>query len=401
MYTCNLCGKDTVESLIDFGYHPIAHHFLEDPNQLEYKHNVNLGFCKKCGLSQLINPISPDKFYTDYNWLSSWKWNPHVPYLLHEISEHINLSLDSFVLEIGSNDGSFLKILKEKGYKNQLGLEPALDAVCAAEKLGVETINSYFTPNEAKKIVQNRGKSDLFICRQVIEHVANLSEFSEAMRIVLKPGSYVIIEVPDFGFNQVAPDYSAIWEEHVNHFTKNTLINFLNKIGIEVEKIKTELFSGQIIIAIGRYSGMPNINSCLSIEDEVKNADSYKNKWPKFKSKFHEYLNELKANGQKVAIYGAGCRANCLINYSEISQYIDLVVDDQKEKQDKFLPGSKLPIQNSEKLIEEAINVCLLAVNAENESKVIANNNDFSKKGGNFVSLHPPSSILPEFWNNL
>ena len=401
MSACNMCEYKAVESLIDFGNNPIAHHFLEDPKQIEYTHTVNLGFCKNCGLIQLINPIPPERFYTEYNWLSSWKWNPHVPYLLQEIDGFTDINKNSFVLEIGSNDGSFLKALKENGFKNQLGLEPALDAVNEAERLGIETIRSYFTPAEANKLVKKRGKCDLFISRQVIEHVANLSEFAEAMKIVLKPGAYVIIEVPDFGFNQEAPDYSAIWEEHVNHFTKNTLKYFLNHIGVKVEKINTAMFSGQIIIAIGKYAGGPIINSRLPIEEEKNRSIFYKNKWPVFKSKLNEYLKILKKSGNKIALYGAGCRATCLINYSGISKYIDLVVDDQKEKQGKFLPGSRLPILSSSKLMMNDINLCLLAVNAENESMVISKHSDFIKKGGNFVSLHPPSHILPKFWNEL
>ena len=79
--SCNLCGSKELLALLDFGKQPIAHHFLDDPAQEEYVHSVKLYFCEDCGLIQLDDPISPEKLYSEYHVLSSWKWNPHIPLL--------------------------------------------------------------------------------------------------------------------------------------------------------------------------------------------------------------------------------------------------------------------------------------------------------------------------------
>ena len=192
-HSCDLCADPRVTPLIEFGAHPIAHHFLTDPAQAEYTHPVTLGFCESCGLTQLIDPAPPEKFYTDYNWLSSWKWNPHVPGLVAEIERLPGLTKASPIFEVGSNDGTFLAALRERGFTKQLGLEPALDAVTAARKRGVETVHAYFTPAEARKLAASFGQCDLFITRQVLEHVKNLREYAEAMRMMLRPGAHVEI----------------------------------------------------------------------------------------------------------------------------------------------------------------------------------------------------------------
>jgi SAM-dependent methyltransferase len=228
---CRLCGRPAVETLIEFGSHPIAHQFLETPDQEEYTHPVTLGFCGECGLTQLIDPIPPERLYTQYHWLSSWKWNPHVPRLLETIEHLPGISPDSPVLEVGSNDGTFLAELRDRGFSNLLGLEPARDAQAAATARGIETIAAYFTPEQAEEIAASFGRCDVFLARQVLEHIEDLRDFGDAMRRVLNPGAHVIVEVPDFGFNQEAPDYSAIWEEHVNHFTERTLARFLSEDG--------------------------------------------------------------------------------------------------------------------------------------------------------------------------
>ncbi len=396
-HICHLCDRSGVEPLIEFGDHPIAHHFLTDAAQAEYTHPVTLGFCDRCGLTQLIDPISPEKFYTDYHCLSSWKWNPHVPRLLQMIGQLSGLRKDLAVLEVGSNDGGFLSELVGQGFSRILGIEPAQDAVAAAKQRGVPTRNAYFTPKVAHEISSSFGQCDLFISRQVLEHVTNLSDFAEAMRVVLRPGAHVLVEVPNFGFNQEAPDYSAIWEEHVNHFTLATLTRFLADTGVEVLHNETAVFSGDILIVLGRYTGS-RVNTPATPTEGRAKVFAYRDRWPGFRAAFHEYLAAERAAGRKIAVYGAGCRSCCLINYAGLRPHLAFALDDQPEKQGKFMPGSRLPVMPSDALVNEGIGLCLLAVNAENEEKVINRHPAFVARRGQFVSMHPPSPRLPAFW---
>jgi SAM-dependent methyltransferase len=389
-----------VEILVNFGEHPIAHHFLTNPSDSEYVHPVILGYCVACGLTQLVDPIPPEKFYTDYNWLSSWKWNPHVPRLVQLVSELSGLRKESRILEVGSNDGSFLEVLRKEGYQKLLGVEPAQDAVEAARKRGVETVRAYFNEQTGRQLVTSFDQCDLFIARQVLEHVTDLQGFRCAMQFVLREGGYALIEVPNFGFSQAASDYSAIWEEHVNHFTLETLHRFFDSAGIEMLHSETATFSGEILIVLGKYSGKPSVATESAPTAELRSrAFAYRDRWPGFCGMLIQFLQEQRKAGRKVAIYGAGCRACCLINYTSIAPHVEFVVDDQAEKQGKYMPGSRLPILPSDALRERSINLCLLAVNAENEEKVIGKHKAYLERGGQFASVHPPSHRLPPFWS--
>jgi SAM-dependent methyltransferase len=399
---CRLCGQAAVERLIEFGSHPIAHQFLESPEQREYTHPLTLGFCGTCGLVQLVDPIPPERLYTQYNWLSSWKWNPHVPRLLEAIEQLPGVSHESPVFEVGSNDGTFLAELRSRGFSKLLGLEPARDAQAAAAARGIETIPAYFTPKVADEITASFGRCDVFLARQVLEHVSELGEFADAMRRVLNPGAHVLVEVPDFGFNQEAPDYSAIWEEHVNHFTERTLERFLNDAGVAVQHCETALFSGQVLIAIGRYIGEAKHEVApAELEALRQGAYAYRDRWPRFRAAINDYLETQRSAGKRVAVYGAGCRSNTLINLCELATHLECVLDDQVEKQGKFMPGSRLRVLPGDSLAEDGIDLCLLAVNAENEETVIARRAEFIAGGGEFASIHPPSPRLPEFWRSV
>lgn len=401
MDSCHLCGKCDLLPLIDFGKHPIAHRLLSDLSKEEYIHPVDLRLCENCGLIQLVNPISPEMLYTEYNSLSSWKPQPHMPRLVRLMDELPGLEQTSRIVEIGSNDGSFLEVLQERGYRKVLGVEPARDAQEAARRKGVETVGAYFSWEVAQDLVSTYGKCDLLVARQVLEHITELEAFRAALRTLLRPGGYVLIEVPNFDFSLDALDYSAIWEEHVNHFTFHTLNRFLADAGIRVVHSETANFSGEALIVLGEYApANPSMLAWGYLEELRAKALTYRDCWPAFREGIVKYLREHTRRGGKVAIYGAGCRACSLINFTGLGPYIEFILDDQPEKQGKYMPGSHLPILPGEKLEERFVDLCLLAVNAENEEKVIAKHRDYELMGGRFASLHPPSNRLLPVWSH-
>lgn len=398
--SCRLCGKQNLTMLLDLGKHPIAHHFLDSPLLEEYVHPVTLYFCQACGLVQLIDPVPPHLLYTNYVCLSSWKHQPHVPRLIQIIKEYAGVETAAMVLEVGSNDGCFLKAMQGQGYNNLLGIEPAKDACQSAHQKGIKTVSSFFNMEAAKRFIAEYSKCDLFISRQMLEHIQDLEEFRKAISTVLSPNGFVMFEIPDFACFLDTSDYS-IWEEHVNYFTIQTLTHFLSTIGIEVIYSEKILFSSESLVVVGKYVGDSVLDKQPEYRDDLrKKVFRYRDNWPVFRNAFIEYLRCHKKKGDKIAIYGAGVRLCSLINFIGFGPYIEFIVDDQPEKQGKYMPGSKLPILPSTALEEHFIDLCLLAVNSECEDKVIAKHPDFIKRGGSFFSVLPPSDNLPYFWNN-
>ena len=401
MNNCNLCGKTKLLPLLSLGDHPIAHRFLSNPGEKEYVHPVDVCFCENCGLIQIVNPIPPGKLYTNYNWLSSWKWNPHIPILVKLIEQKFGVSKKmAKIVEVGCNDGNFLDELRKEGYANLLGVEPSKDGREASRQKGIKTIGSYFNKKTASEIVKTQGRCDLFISRQMLEHIIDLREFQEALSIVLRPGGYVLFEVPNFGLGLSSPDYSAIWEEHVNYFTLQTLKRFLFDAGVRVIHSETAVFSGEALIVLGEYVKPSKSKSFVEeLETLRSKALAFRNRWPNLREEFIGFLKNYKEHGRKVAIYGAGCRACSLVNYTGIAPYLELCLDDQAEKQGKYLPGARIPILSGDELERRSIDLCLLAVNAENEEAVIARHLKFQENGGKFASIHPPSKRLLPFLN--
>jgi SAM-dependent methyltransferase len=394
--TCRLCSHSPLTLLLDLGKHPIAHRFLESPKQDEYVHSLILFYCDRCGFIQIDDPMPADHLYSNYNWLSAWKAQPHMARLIEGIKSMPNITPSSRLLEAGCNDGSFLQALKQSGFNNLLGVEPAKDASDSAKEKKLDVIHGYFNQPQSEHILSQYGACDLFAARQVLEHIQNLDDFSKAVQRVLAPNGSFLIEVPDFEFCLTAPDYSGIWEEHVNYFTKDTLRLFFEKLGVDVSMTETFLFSGKALAMLGqRKKGIQPDNKYSYMSTLRPKIEYFKNYWTSFRSDFLSFLKENKGEGKRIAVYGGGCRAAGLINFSGAGPLIDVVLDDQPEKQGKYMPGSRLAVLPSSEMAKQKIDLCLLMVNAENEEKVLAKNREFK---GQWFSFHPPSARLPKFW---
>ncbi len=399
---CHYCGGQAFDPILDFGQQPISHRLLSSPGDAEYLHGLALRFCTQCGLVQISDPIPPSELYTDYNWLSTWKPQRHVPVLVDWVKALPGLTPDSLIVEVGSNDGLFLDALRQAGYRRVLGLEPARDAREAAARKGIETLAGYLTPEVASQIVASHGRCALFIARHVMEHVPDLSTFGQAMSTLLALDGYALIEVPYFQRNLETTDYSLIWEEHTNYFTDGTLQRLLADYGITVVRRDEFIFSGEALAVLGRRRS----EQALPLtSDGVANTRAlvakYRQNLVPFRDACIRYFEDCRAGGRDVVVYGAGVRAHAFLNFVGLAPYVRFIVDDQPEKQGKFFPGARLPIKPSSALEEIGPALCLLAVNAENEEAVIARHPQFEARGGRFASVCPPSGRLLSVWNQL
>lgn len=389
MSSCRLCKNENIELLIDFGMQPIVHNLKKDCKQEEGKFPFQIGHCKSCGFLQIIDCIPPEILYENYFTLSSWKNQPHTTRLIDVMHNICGENFNNSICEIGCNDGTFLLQLQNLGYKNIFGIEPTKDAYAQAIESGLNVKNDFFNKNFVVK--NNLDNSfDIVITRQVLEHIEKLDDFINSIDFILKDDGKIVIEIPDSDWNLETLDY-ALWEEHINYFTLNTLNQLLSKHNFNIIHHERTLFSGRALIV---YCERSNQQKKIEFKNlDIQKIEHYKDSWEIYIEQLHSFL---KSQNKPVAIYGCGARSSTFVNFSKIAEYIDLFIDDQKEKQDLFLPGCNVPIKPwSEEYRDYVI---LLGVNTENEYKVIEKR-DLDKK--KTYSVLPPSSLLPEFWKNL
>ncbi|WP_244894524.1 class I SAM-dependent methyltransferase [Leptospira alexanderi] len=218
-----------------------------------------------------------------------------------------------------------------------------------------------------------------------------LEDFMQAIHLSLKENGGLIIEIPDSQWNLDYLDYS-LWEEHVNYFTIELLRNLLALNGFQIIHSETTLFSGKALIVYCEKSTRNTTGVKNSHNDKIIN---YGKIYPKFKSSLQKYLDSYK----NVAVYGCGARSCNFVNFLGIKDHIKFFIDDQKEKQNAFVPGCGLEILNSENIFDKAKHI-LLGVNTENEFKVLKKKS-LMNSTMSYHSILPPSKLLPDFWKEM
>ncbi|KHK00293.1 class I SAM-dependent methyltransferase [Desulfovibrio sp. TomC] len=393
--SCRSCHTASLSELIDFGPQPVAHNFLAhgtDPDPLV--HPLRLHRCEFCGLIQIVDPINPELLYKDYNYcFSTWKPQPHA---LEEADlVAASASPAGSVLEIGCNDGFFLDLLRERGVGHVEGIEPNPLAAAAAEAKGLSVTRGMLS--EACEALSQNGRMGIFdvvVARQVLEHIVDLDDFFDAVQALLKPDGRLFVDIPDFEGALQRGDCSSIWEEHVSYFTRDILLGILARHGFAPETERQYNFSGGTLAILAKRTSTSQIPQQTVSRME---ALAYPDKVTAYGKALRERLAALREAGFRTFLYGAGCRSCTVINALKLGPLLDAVVDDQPEKQGRFMPGSKLPIlalESGEARDEPA--AFLLGVNMENEGIVSNKIRTYWSAPLRMASICSPNNIMAE-----
>jgi 2-polyprenyl-3-methyl-5-hydroxy-6-metoxy-1,4-benzoquinol methylase len=393
MKACRLCGSGDIAPAIDFGPMPIAHRMRSRRDEGEKRYPFREVLCRSCGLVQIAEPIDAEELYRDFNYcFSGWKPQPHM-------ADELRLVLAETpgpnLIEVGANDGLFLGEARQAGFAPVLGIEPNKVATGFARDRGLEIVNEMLTPALARELAGQRGRFDVVALRQVLEHLTDIAGFFRSVEALLKPEGVLFVDVPDCRQGFATGDVTMMWEEHVNSFTEDTLEATLGRFGFGVVRRARYNFSGGTIAVVARRGAVKP--RAFDLAAHVAEVERYEDRARAYRSRLRELIGHARAGGHAIVLYGAGNRANTLTNWADLGTLIDYAVDDQAERQGKFLPGTGIEVKASAALAAETRPVvCMLAVNTENDGPVTAKAMGLVRRQAIVFSLLSPKDIMAE-----
>jgi methylation protein EvaC len=300
------------------------------------------------------------------------------------------------ILEIGSNDGSFLKNFDKK---KTIGVEPCTNVEKITKKLKFNTIGKYWDTRLAKNILKKFNKVDLVYSANTITHIKNLDDVFKAINIVLSDNGILIIEDPSLLECLKRNTYDQFYNEHIYVFSYTALKNILKKHKLEIFKIETlEVHGGSNRYFIKKDNNKRKIDLSVKKNEVLENkygidkASTYlkfSKRVKKSKEKLSNIFKKCKKNNKKIIGYGATAKSTTILNYCKIdNKIIDYFVDTTEAKQSKYTPGTKIFIKKYIGYIENDVDYIFLgAWNFQKE--ILAKEKQFIKKGGKFI-IHTP-----------
>lgn len=391
---CRLCNGRHLEPMIDFGERPIAHRLLTRADEPEDTYPMALHSCRDCGLIQVLDSIDPRMLYSAYNYnFSAWKPEPHSTDELDAIMAHGPFAN---AVEIGCNDGTFLAALRDRGIATCVGIEPNPVSGAIACERGLGVHRAMVNAGICDEIIRHHGAFDLVVSRQVIEHVPDLNNFFVCINRLLDDDGVLFLDTPDFEPSLLVGDCSAVWEEHVSYFTEPVLRRLLHRHGLTLTELRKYDFSSGCLAVLARRAeqGAVRDHGRDRTRRIVDLASAYGPAVRRFELDLRRKLAAARRQGAEVVLYGVGVRGCCTVNGLDLDGVIDYAVDDQPERQGKFVPGRRLPIRPPQVLADgRGPVICLLAVNNENEDKVSAKVRAMAERPVVFLTLCSPKDI--------
>ena len=390
--------KNKLKQKINFGNLPQINNYTIKKNLKKYPTIISQ--CQNCLLIQLKYSV-PDKllYPNNYSYLSgnSKEKINNLISILAKIKK-TSKKKNPQILDIGSNDGSFLEIVKKK-YPKVLGVEPTNTARNAIKK-GINTIKKSLNFKLAKKILNKYSKFDFIIASNFFAQTNNLKEILKSIKLILDKKGLLIVEVQYLYELLLQKGFDSFHHEHVAYYTLSSITKLLEKYNLYVfdaEKLKVHGGMLRVYISLNKKPITKKMKKILASENDrniinkIKNLNLFR---IKFSNKLNKFFYNLKKKGKKIYGMGAAPRACVMLNSANLTKNeIDLVGEVSKSlKCNKYVPGTNIMVRNEKKIIKDKPDyVVILAWHLKR--RII---NLLSKKGykGNFIIPLPILKVI-------
>ena len=393
-FNCRSCGNFNLKRVVSLGYQPLANNLINKKEEKCELYPLEVNYCEKCHNCQLSISVNPKKMFSNYLYTSSTSkvFREHFVEAAKKYSKELKLNKKrSYIIDIGSNDGVALKPFLDLGFKKVLGIEPAKNLAKLANKNKIKTFNGFLEKKNLKKIKKN---ADLILASNVFAHSDKLKEIAECMLSLLNKKGTIIIEVQYLMNTLKDLTFDNIYHEHYNYWSLTSLINFFNQFDAKIFKSeRVDTHGGSIRVYIKKDKKVKiddSVKKMLKEEDNfgIKKYETYK----KFGEKVYEIrenvlqnIKKLKSQNKKIIGFGAPAKATTALNFFGIKDEIDFIVEDNKLKHKKFIPGVKIPIKSKTDIKNKDNILLVLAWNFYDSIK--ENNSNLSDKFINIKDL--------------
>jgi SAM-dependent methyltransferase len=365
--SCRFCGADLHRTFVDLGLSPLCETYPApaDLNRGETYYPLHVLVCEKCWLVQLGEYESRENIFSDYPYFSSFSdsWLKHCDKYCETMKSRLGLGRNSFVVEVASNDGYLLQYFVKRDVP-VLGIEPAANVAKVAVEKGVPTLVRFFGTELANELVAEGRSADLILGNNVLAQVPDLNDFVEGLKVMLKPEGVLTLEVPHLLQLIELREFDTIYHEHFSYFSLLNTSKIIEAHGLrvfDVEELKSH--GGSLRIYACRAESMthgvePNVRKVLDDEiraglDTVEGYSTFAQQVKETKFALLNFLLSAATQGKKVAGYGAPGKSATLLHYCGIGKdLIEYTVDRSPYKQGRFLPGSRIPIYNPDRIRE-------------------------------------------------
>lgn len=405
---CRHCAKTLCHSFLDLGFAPPSNAYLtaQDLQLPERYYPLRVKVCDQCWLVQTEDHARADQLFSvNYAYFSSTSssWLQHAKTYSEQMRELLCLNQQSHVVEVASNDGYLLRNFVEWRVPC-LGIEPTASTADAAEALGVPVLREFFGEELGRRLAIEGHRADLIVGNNVYAHVPDINDFTRGLAALLKPEGVVTLEFPHLMRLLEHTQFDTVYHEHFSYLSLHAVNRIFATAGLrvwDVEELPTHGGSLRVYGCLEQAyrPTTARVSTLLTREllsglTRLATYTGFQARADKVKDDLLTWLIDQKRAGRRVAAYGAAAKGNTLLNYAGVKpDLLPYVCDAAPSKQDKYLPGSHIPILSPDALRADPPDL-VLVLPWNIVSEVQGQLADLAAKGVQFATAVPQLTVL-------
>lgn len=358
---CRSCGAPDPEGFFDLGRQPLANALVPDPAVPDRTFPLSLSMCRECGLVQLDHTADPEELFSSYVWVTgtSGTARAYAEDFCNRLLDRLAPGSEGTILEVASNDGTFLKPFLRRGL-SCLGVDPAANIVERVAAEGIPCQCGFFGAELAGHLVDAQGPARAVFARNVLPHVAGTNDFVAGLRRCAGTTGLVAVEFHDARVILDELHYDSIYHEHLCYFTLRTLSRLLTAHGLHPFDVEQSPISGGSLVLYAAPVARPKTAALTRLEaEEAAGGANDPQAWRDFAARARSHRDALCAlldaeiaAGRRVVGYGASARSATLLNFCGIGpERIRAIADQNPMKHHLYSPGRHIPILPPEAVV--------------------------------------------------
>jgi 2-polyprenyl-3-methyl-5-hydroxy-6-metoxy-1,4-benzoquinol methylase len=338
MSVCGACAGVQFTPFFRAREWSVSGHYMSVPTTPARPVAIELEVCRSCGLIRQ----DPDRLVPlNYNQIirgTAKQLPDYAQRIISSLSQH-SVGKDDLIVEVGANDGTFLKELRNAGYRNLLGVEPSRQLVETAASYGFTVLNDYFDRRLAQRILASHGPARAIICRHTLEHVPDIGELAGGIADLLAPAGVSFVEVPDTDWVITQLFAHEIWDEHISYFRPQSLARLMERAGLRPIRLERVRFrdTRNLLCWSARQPAVTPLPQSLADEASVADVDNFQTRWDAFSARL---LARVAAAPRPIIGIGASHIQLNFLNFTGLDD-IDVMIDDDSSKAGRFAPLAK------------------------------------------------------------
>lgn len=404
--TCRLCDSKNLALVLPIKPSALADAYIPAAqlNETQPRYPLDTFLCRDCGHVQLRDVVDPRMLFSHYLYVTSVSLGllEHFRQYADEIVRQLRPPSGALAIDIGSNEGALLKNFKAHGLR-VLGVDAAQNIAALANASGIETVADFFTADLARKLKHSHGPATIVTANNVFAHSDVLPDMADGIRELLAKDGVFVFEVVYLLDLVQQLTFDTIYHEHLSHHSVKPFQTFFRRHGLELFHVERNRSKGGSIrgfvqLAKGPRPIAPCVDELIALEareglHDAKIFHHVNSRLDKLKADLLRLLHDFKAQGRRIAGYGASASVTTLLHHFELAEFIDFIVDDDPRRQGLFSPGFHIPVVPAWTLAEKKPD-CVVILAWQYAGQIMKQNQAFLQQGGRFILPLPEVKVI-------